>query len=154
MNCTRGFAVGTDHLVSTRNLLSQGQFCPWYSCRECCPSQRAGSLNDREKHPNRFNSSSSWCTSKQPGASSCEEPCPWVSQSRSPDHACFQSKLTQKPHSGSGELCMEAIESPRIDKYFNVTSELRHVLNSSAAQNPRGLRLEITVTVEYGEKSL
>lgn len=49
---------------------------------------------------------------------------------------------------------MEAIESPRIDKYFNVTSELRHVLNSSAAQNPRGLRLEITVTVEYGEKSL
>lgn len=49
---------------------------------------------------------------------------------------------------------MEATESPRIDKYFNVTSELRYVLNSSAAQNSRGLKLEITVTVEYGEKSL
>lgn len=49
---------------------------------------------------------------------------------------------------------MEAIESPKIDKYFNVTSELRHVLNSSVAQNPRGLELEITVTVEYSGKSL
>lgn len=49
---------------------------------------------------------------------------------------------------------MEATESLRTDEDLNATSELRHVLNSSATQNPWELQLIITVTVEHGEKSL
>lgn len=45
---------------------------------------------------------------------------------------------------------MEANESLRTDKGLTATSELRCVLNSSAAQDPWELQLSISVAVAHG----